>query len=122
MTKRAGLATRLTASYLAILPLVRAGDVVEATKAPGVGIALIERDGQVALRSQIAKAAAPLPDPSPDALEALRSGQTEWHRIVALPEMVGDKEQSSRTAVVVVPLRKPSTARVQVLPPGDPVG
>src|SRR5919197_6756717 len=104
MTRSPGLATRLTASYLAILalvlvalsvflhvalarameenafallrreagdarvflsplvgkglPLDRAGDLVDATKVPGVAIALIERDGQVAHRSQIARAAA----------------------------------------------------------------
>ncbi|HEY3082800.1 MAG TPA: HAMP domain-containing sensor histidine kinase [Chloroflexota bacterium] len=168
MTERLGLATRLTASYLAILalvlivlslflhvalgraieenafallrreavdarlflsplvvkgvPLDRAGGVVEVAKAPGVGIAVIEPNGRVAIRSAAARAAAPLPEPSPDALEALRGGQAEWRRIVEVREVIDDQPASGRTAVLMVPLRQPPQpppARIQPLSPPD---
>src|SRR5262245_43225930 len=153
MTRRLGLATRLTASYLAILalvlvalsvflyvalakameanafallrrqagdarlflsplvvngvPLEKASGVVEVAKAPGVGIAVFEPDGRVAIRSTAARAAAPLPEPSQAVFQALRSGAAEWHRIVEVREVIGDQEASGRTAVLMVPLREP---------------
>src|SRR5262245_33913978 len=168
MTRRFGLATRLTASYLAILalvlvalsvflyvalakameanafallrrqagdarlflsplvvngvPLEKASGVVEVAKAPGVGIAVFEPDGRVAIRSTAARAAAPLPEPSADVFQALRSGAAEWHQIVEVREVIGDQEASGRTAVLMVPLREPQQKRVQMLTSPDGAG
>src|SRR5687767_7263571 len=153
MTNHLGLATRLTASYLAILalvlavlsiflyvalarameenafsllrreagdarvflapfvvqgiPLAKAAEAVEVAKAPGVGMLLLERDGIVAATARAA-ARVPLPDPSPDAIAALKEGSAEWRRIVELHERVDDRE-SARTAVLMLPLRQQRT-------------
>jgi heavy metal sensor kinase len=160
MTSNLGLASRLTASYLAILalvlavlslflyvalarameenafsllrreagdarvflapfvvqgiPLAKAAEAVEVVKAPGVGMVLLERDGLVAAKARAA-ARVPLPDPSPDAIAALKEGSAEWRRIVELHERVDDRE-SARTAVLMLPLRQPQRTRILFAP------
>ena len=88
------------------VPLAKAAEAVEVAKAPGVGVVLLERDGLVAAKARAA-ARVPLPDPSPDAIAALKEGGAEWRRIVELRERIGEHEEAARTAVLMLPLRQP---------------